>query len=67
MDKATIYQLMASKWLETAERVEHRSLKRCYAKRALSYQAMAAIHARNAALQAMPLDVAVPPRKPPLM
>jgi len=35
MDRASLYQLVADKWLETAEQVEHRSLKRCYAKRAL--------------------------------
>jgi len=41
MDRASIYRLMAVKWLETAEQVENRALKRCYAKRALVYQAMA--------------------------
>jgi len=33
----------------------------------VTYQAMAAIHARHAALQAMSLDTAVPPQKPRLM
>jgi hypothetical protein len=42
MDEAELFRLLAAKWLETAESVEHRELKRCYAKRALTYEAMAA-------------------------
>jgi hypothetical protein len=42
MDRAKLYRLMAKKWLETAESVEHRALKRCYIERALAYEAMAA-------------------------
>jgi hypothetical protein len=42
MNEAALYRLMAAKWLETAEQVKHRGLKRCYARRALTYEAMAA-------------------------
>jgi hypothetical protein len=67
MDRAALYQLMAFKWLETAEQVEHRSLQRCYAKRALTYQAMAAAYARKVEPQAIPLHCLVmPPKLPPM-
>ena len=42
MDRGSLYRLMAAKWLESAEEVEHRELKRCYARRALIYQTLAA-------------------------
>ena len=42
MDRGLLYRLMAAKWLESAEQVEHRELKRCYARRALTYQTLAA-------------------------
>jgi len=42
MDRALLFRLMADKWLESAEQVEHRALKRCYARRALIYQTLAA-------------------------
>jgi hypothetical protein len=48
IDEAEILRLMAVKWLETAESVEHRELKRCYAKRAMAYEAMAAAARRRA-------------------
>ena len=41
MDKAVVFRLLALRWLEAAETVEHRGLKRCYAKRALTYQTLA--------------------------
>jgi hypothetical protein len=58
MNQALLYRLMAVKWLETAERVEHRALKRCYEKRAHAYQALAAAAQRRAA---PPSAVEVPP------
>jgi len=42
MKQASVYRRLAAKWLEAAEHVENRSLKRCYAKRALTYEALAA-------------------------
>lgn len=47
MDREAVFQLLATKWFETAERVENRSLKRCYTKKALRYQAMAASKRSN--------------------
>ena len=65
MDRATICQLLAFKWLETADAVEHRRLKRCYAKRALTYQAMAAAYARAMEPASIPLHAVVLPEKLP--
>jgi hypothetical protein len=42
MDRTLLCRLLAAKWLESAEQVEHRELRRCYARRALAYQAEAA-------------------------
>jgi hypothetical protein len=59
MDEAELFRLLAAKWLETAESVEHRELKRCYAKRALSYEAKAAAARRRA--EAVSLSFVMPP------
>jgi hypothetical protein len=42
MEKSSIYRLLALKWLDAAEGVENRALRRCYAKRAMTYQTLAA-------------------------
>jgi hypothetical protein len=44
MEKSSIYRLLALKWLDAAEGVEHQALKRCYAKRAMTYQTLAATY-----------------------
>jgi hypothetical protein len=45
VDRASLYRLIAAKWLDSAEQVEHRALKRCYLRRALTYQTLAARYA----------------------
>jgi len=40
-DQASLCRALAAKWLETAEQVENRTLKRCYEERALRYLAIA--------------------------
>jgi hypothetical protein len=57
---AELFRLMAVRWLETAESVEHGELKRCYAKRALTYEAMAVAAQRRAEAVAS-LFLAPPP------
>jgi len=42
MDQASIYQRMAAKWLEIAERTPSVRLKRCYMRRSLKYRTLAA-------------------------
>jgi len=56
MDKAAIYRILAAKWREAANHVENRTLKRCYAKRALTYRTLAVACAQ---------PEAVVPREPP--
>ncbi|HKT19043.1 MAG TPA: hypothetical protein VJR47_13435 [Stellaceae bacterium] len=40
-DDASLCRALAAKWLETAERVDNATLKRCYEERALRYLALA--------------------------
>ncbi len=62
MDQALLFRLMAAKWRETAEGVEHRALKRCYERRAQAYQALAAAaQRRGAPASSSPAAGASPP------
>jgi len=56
MDQALLYRRMAVKWLESAEHVEHRALKRCYQKRAQAYEALAAAARRRDASTSLSSD-----------
>jgi hypothetical protein len=42
MNRVLIYRHMAAKWLEIAEHTPNAGLKRCYMRRAMTYQALAA-------------------------
>ncbi len=51
MNRSLIYQLMARKWFEIAERAEPLALKQCYMKRAQTYRAMTEALSRDRALE----------------